>query len=311
MSRSLKVTTLVSIAMVALLFAAIERGRTVRASEVLHRLPNTARAILRIDLGALDHTGAAKALFDAFIAEEQLSEIEAICGLDPLTSLREVTVWVRGPEVQPFQSIGLMLRGGPATSTTLAECHRRLVERRGGSIVRIDGPDGPVLASLDRRSAIAQLDERTIVTGSVDTVVEAMAVQRGTVPALVEGGVIAALWPKVSVGTCVSAAVDPPTHWKSALERIAERGTGASALQGVLSLALSIEAGSAETVHVYIDTAGAELAMQDAALIEQWRALPPEWAAPRWAEVLRSARVDVRHHAIVVTLDVSSLSRAR
>ena len=99
--------------------------------------------MLRIDTRALERTAAAKMLIGAFVGEEQLSEIEAICGLDPLAALSEATVWVRGPEDQPFQSIGLMLRGRAADAATLAECHRLLVETRGGSIVRLEGPAGP------------------------------------------------------------------------------------------------------------------------------------------------------------------------
>ena len=163
-SRSLKVAVVVSMAMAVLLFAVVQRGRTLRASRALHELPSTARAVLRIDPRALERTMAAKALLDAFAAEERLSEIEVTCALDPLAALSEATVWVRGPDAQPFQSIGLMLRGRTLGAATLAECHRLLVEGRGGSIVRLEGPAGPFLASRDRRSAIAVLDDRTIVT---------------------------------------------------------------------------------------------------------------------------------------------------
>jgi len=310
-SRSLKVAAVVSIAMAALLFAAMQRGRTLRASQALHDLPRTARAVLRIDTRALEGTAAAKTLVDALVAEEQLSEIEAICGLDPLAALSEATVWVRGPEDQPFQSIGLMLRGRTVDAATLAECHRLLVEARGGSIVRLEGPAGPVLASRDRQSAIALLDGRTIVTGSVRTVAEAMAVRLGTAPALIERPRIATLWPKVNAGASVAAVLDPPEHWKSALERVAKLGDEASAMQGVQSMALSVESGSAQTVDVYIDVTDAELATQDAALIRAWAASPPDPVEPPWTDVLRSARVQVRERTIVVTLDVSSLSGTR
>ena len=311
MSRSLKVAAVVSIAMAALLFAAMQRGRTLRASQALHDLPRTARAVLRIDTRALEGTAAAKTLVDALVAEEQLSEIEAICGLDPLAALSEATVWVRGPEDQPFQSIGLMLRGRTVDAATLAECHRLLVEARGGSIVRLEGPAGPVLASRDRQSAIALLDGRTIVTGSVRTVAEAMAVRLGTAPALIERPRIATLWPKVNAGASVAAVLDHPEHWKSALERIAKLGDEASAMQGVQSMALSVGSGSAQTVDVYIDVTDAELATQDAALIRAWAASPPDPVEPPWTDVLRSARVQVRERTIVVTLDVSSLSGTR
>jgi hypothetical protein len=310
-SRSLKVATLVSIAMVALLFAAVQRGRTLRASRVLHQLPSTARAVVRIDTGALESTAAAKKLFEAFIDPEQLSEIEGTCGLDPLASLSEATIWVRGPEDQPLQSIGLMLRGSSVDASTLAECHRRLVEKREGSVVRLEGPAGPFLASRDRQSAIAPLDERTIVTGSVATVAEAMAVQRGTAPALVERSRMAGLWRKVSDASCIAAVLEPPPHWKSALERIAELGDGASAVEGVQGIAFAVQAGSTQTVDVYIDVTDAELAEQDAALIRAWVVSPPRSLDVRWAQVLRSARVRACRSTIVVTLDVSSLSSSR
>ena len=310
-SRSLKVAAVVSIATAGLIFAAVHHGRTLRANQALRELPGTARAVLRIDIRALEGTAAAKALIDAFVAEEQLSEIEAICGLDPLAALSEATVWVRGPEDQPFQSIGLMLRGRTADAATLAECHRLLVETRGGSIVRLAGPAGPVLASRDRRSAIALLDEQTIVTGSVRTVAEVLAVRRGTAPALIEQPLIAKLWPRVAAGASVAAVFDPPEHWKSALERVAKLGHEASAMQGLQSIALSIESGSAQTVNVYIDVADAALAAQDATLIRAWAAAPPDSVEPPWAHVLQSARVQVRERTIAVTLDVSSLSETR
>lgn len=310
-SRSLKVTTVVSIAMLTLLFAVIHRGRTLRAGQALRQLPSTARAVLRIDTGALQGTAAAKTLFEALVPEEQLSEIETTCGLDPLQSLSEVTVWVRGPEEQPFQSMGLMLRGSSADSAALAECHRLLVEKRGGSVVRLEGPAGPLMASRDSRSAIARLDERTIVTGSVTTVAEAMAVQTGASPPLVERTHLAELWRKISDRACIAAVLDPPAHWKSALERVTDLGNGASAAEGVQSIAFAVESGSARTVDVYIVVTDAKLAKRDAARIRAWVASPPQAPDPPWAEVLRSALVEVRGSTISVTLDVSSLSRTR
>ena len=310
-SRSLKVAVVVSIAMAGLLFAAMNHGRTLRASQALRELPGTARAVLRIDTRALERTAAAKMLIGAFVGKEQLSEIEAICGLDPLGALSEATVWVRGPEDQPFQSIGLMLRGRAADAATLAECHRLLVETRGGSIVRLEGPAGPVLASRDRRSAIALLDDRTIVTGSVRTVAEVLAVRRGAAPTLLERSRIATLWPRVNTGASVAAVLDPPEHWKSALERVAKLGDGASAMKGLQSIGLSVEAGSAQTVDVYIEVANPRLAAQDAALIGAWAESPPDSVEPPWAAVLQSARVQVRGSTIEVTLDLSSLSGAR
>jgi len=310
-SRSLKVAAVASIAMAVVLFAAMRHGRTLRATEPLHELPTTARALLRIDTRALEHTAAGKALIDAFVPEEELSEIEAVCDLEPLTALRDATVWVRGPEDQPFQSIGLMLRGRTVSAETLAKCHRLLVEARGGSIVRLEGPAGPLLTSPDRRSAIALLDDRTIVTGSVTTVAEALAVRRGLAPALIERPHIAALWPQVNAGSGIAAVLYPPEHWKSALERVAKLGTEASPLKGARTVALSVKSGSTQTVDVYIDVADAELAERNAELVRAWAVSPPESVEQPWADLLRSARVQVREHTIVLTLDVSSLSAGR
>ncbi|MGB5696253.1 MAG: hypothetical protein WBM46_11405, partial [Polyangiales bacterium] len=183
MTRSIKVAAVVTMAMAGLLFATVQRGRVLQGTRTLRELPSTARAVLRIDTRALERTEAANTLIGTFVPKEQLSEIEAVCGLDPLTALSDVTIWVRGSDDQPLQSIGLMLRGRMVDAVALAECHRLLVEARGGSVVRLDGPAGAFLASQDRRSAVALLDDRTIVTGSVSTVAEAMAVRRGTVSA--------------------------------------------------------------------------------------------------------------------------------
>ncbi len=310
-SRSLKVALGASIAVAGLLVAAMQYGRTLRASQALRELPSTARAVLRIDTRALERTPAARTLVEAFVAQEQLSEIQTACGLDPLAALSEATVWVRGPEEQPFQSIGLMLRGRAADAATLAQCHRQLVETRGGSIVRLEGPSGPLLASRDRRSAIALLDDRTIVTGSVRTVAEVMAVGLHSAPALVERPRIAALWPRVNARSSIAAVLDPPAHWKSALERVAKLGDEASALQGLQSIGLSVASGSEQTVDVYIDVDDAERAIENATVIRAWAESPPKSVEPPWTDVLQSARVQVRERTIVVTIDVSSLSGFR
>ncbi len=297
--------------MLGVLAGALHLGRTLKASQALRELPSTARAVLRIDARSLGSTAAANQLVQAFVREEQLSEIETVCGLNPLSALSEATIWVRGPEDQPFQSIGLMLRGRTADAKALAECHRLLVEARGGSVVRLDLPGGPMLASRDRRSAIAILDDWTIVTGSVRTVTEVMAVQRGTAPALLERPRIAALWPRVNTSACIAAAIDPPDHWKSALERVAELGEEASPVRGLQAIGLSVEAGSRRTASVFIDVTDASRATQDAATLRTWANSPPDTVQPPWTEVLRSARVDVRDRTIVVRIDLSSLSEIR
>jgi hypothetical protein len=152
------------------------------------------------------------------------------------------------------------------------------------------------------------LDDRTIVTGSVTTVAEALAVGRGSAPALIERPHIAALWPQVNAGSGIAAVLYPPEHWKSALERVGKLGTEASPLKGARTVALSVKSGSTQTVDVYIDVADAELAERNAELVRAWAVSPPESVEQPWADLLRSARVQVREHTIVLTLDVSSLS---
>jgi hypothetical protein len=293
-----------------LLFALVQRGRTLGAVQSLRELPSTTRAVLRIDTEALGRTAAAKTLFDTFVAEEQLSEIESVCGLDPLGTQREAVVWVRGPDDQPFQSIGLMLRGRRGEASTLAECHQSLVERREGSTVVLPGPTGSALPSEDRRSAIAVVDDRTILTGSVQTVAEAMAVRQGGAPSLLEHPRITRVWPRVNADASIALVLDPPSHWRSALERITQLGDGASALRGIETLGLSVKTGSAQTVEVLLNVTNAALAQENATLIRTWAASPPDSLEPPWSEVVRSMGVKVDADTIVVALDVSSLSRS-
>lgn len=297
--------------MAGLLFAAMQHAQTLRERRPLDQLPSTARALLRIDTAALERTAAAKTLLDAFVADDQLSEIEAVCGLEPIQALSEITVWVRGPDDQPFQSVGLMLRGRGVDATTLADCHRALVEGRGGSIVRLEGPAGPWLASRDQRSAVAILDDHAVITGSVRTVAEALAVQRGTAPALVERRGVAELWPDVSSSSSIAAVLEPPDHWMSALGRVPQLLDVPLATEAVQTLGLSVESGSAQTVKLYIDFSNAQLASRDAERIRAWCATPSQTVEPPWRKVLKSARVQAHERTIEVTLDVSSLSAAR
>lgn len=310
-SRSLKVAAVVSIAMVAAIYAALHQGRVARATRALHQLPGTARAVLRIDPVTLQRSAAAQTWMRAFVAEEQLSEIETTCGLDPIADLSEATVWVRGPDSQPFQSFGLMLTGRRVDAAALANCHKLLVEARGESVVRVDVPTGPLLASQDRGSAIAMLDERTVVTGSIRTVAEAMAVHRGLIPPLSERAPIATLWPEVSSGAAIAAVLDPPQHWKAALERIAALGADASALEGIEAIGLAVKRGGVRGTQVHLDVASPKLAAQSAEVIRGWVHSPPEDVQPPWDAVLRSAEVRIAGRRVLVTVDVSSLPTHR
>lgn len=311
MSRSLKVAVVVSIATIALLYAMIEHGRRARASLPLHALPSTARAVLHVDVSALEGTPAAGALLGAMVSEEQLTEIETTCKITPLDALSEITVWVRGPEEQPFQSIGLMLKGRSVDATTLAECHRSLVRARGGSVVRLDAPTGALLTSRDRRSAIGVLDARTVVTGSVRTVAETMAAQAGLVPALVDRESIAALWPRLNQNAAVAAMLEPPEHWKEALYGIAGLEEGRSPFDGARALGLVIRAGSEGTVEGYVELDDAETARRNAARVQTWLGDPPASVESPWSDVMRHATVETEGRMLRVNLDVSYLAEPR
>lgn len=311
MSRSLKVAVVVSIATIGLLYATIEHGRRARASLPLHELPSTARAVLHVDVSALEGTPAAGALLGAMVAEEQLTEIETTCGITPLEALSEITVWVRGPEEQPFQSIGLMLKGRSVDATTLAECHRSLVRARGGSVVRLEAPTGALLTSRDRRSAIGILDDRTVVTGSVRTVAEAMAAHSGLVPSLIERGSIAALWPRLNRNAAVAALLEPPEHWKEALQSVAGLESGRSAFDGARSLGLAIRAGSDRTIEGYVELGDAETARRNVGRMATWLVDPPDSVESPWSDLMRHATVETEGRMLRINLDVSHLAGSR
>jgi hypothetical protein len=311
MSRSLKVGVTVSLAMVALLYGLIEHGRSMRATLPLRQLPSTARAVLRIDTSALLDTPAAEVLVGAFVGEKQLTEIEKTCGIAPLEALSDIVVWVRGPDDQPFQSIGLMLRGRSANASKLAECHRLLVSARGGSVVRLDAPVGPLLASRDRRSAIALVDDRTVVTGSVRTVAETMEVEQGIVPPLLDRAPIASLWRRLAPQAAVTGVLEPPPHWREALQNLGRIGDQESALEGVRALGFAIPSGSQRRVEAQVDFIDAETARRDQSAIETWLHHPPDSVATPWADVMRSARVQAEGATVRISLDVSALGQVR
>ena len=293
--------------MVAVIYLASELGRTARATRTLEQLPRGARAVLRVDTKALRRSAAAQALIDAFVGEDRISAIEEVCGLDPIEDLSEVTLWVGGSEKQPFRSFGLMLTGRHVDATAIAECHAILVEARGGSVVRLEAPTGPVLASDDRRSAIARLDGHTVVTGSIGTVAETLAVQHGLLPKLVERPSIASLWPVVSSRAAMSAVIDPPSYWKAALERVTAFDADASALEGLEAIGLAVRPGPSRIAHVYIEAATEEQAANSADRIRAWSTLPPQNIQAPWDAVLRSAKVTVQGRRVLVRVDVSSL----
>ncbi|MDH3728966.1 MAG: hypothetical protein OER77_15655 [Myxococcales bacterium] len=309
MSRSIKVAGVAAIMTVVLLYAIIDHGRTLRSERALHGLPKTACAVLRIDAAALADSPSARALFDWLVPAEHLSEIEARCGLAPLAALRDATVWVGGPEGEPFQSVGLLLRGRTADAETIAECYRILVEARGSAIDRVATPTGPLLRSRDGQSALAQVDGHTIVTGSTDTVAEFMAVGHGAVPPLVEAVEFRDIWSRVAVGAAIAGVFVAPPRWQSAFERIGAIGDQASALAGVQSLGLTTRAKIPTALTVMLEVTDANTARRDAALMAAWSESPPETVEPYLADLARSAQIDVEGPLITVTLDVSGLPK--
>lgn len=310
-SRSIRLALAVSLVVGVVIYGALEQGQTLRASRALRELPSTTRFVLAIDPGALETSASARALVEAFVGVEQLSDIEATCDLDPMRDLSELVLWVRGSEREPFESFGLSLTGKTVDAAAIAECHRLLVDARGGSVIRLEAPSGPLLASDDRRSAIALVDERTVITGAVRTVAEAMAVRQGRLPALEERSRVAEVWPRVRRGAALAAVFDPPAYWKTALERIPAFGADPSALEGIETVALSAKRGSETTIDVLVDASTPELAERNAEIIRSWVDEPPADVEPPWTEVLRSARIRVEAVRVIATLDVAALATAR
>lgn len=308
-SRSTKVAGVAAIATIVLLYTINQHGRALRAERALHELPKTARAVLRIDAAAVAESKSARALFDWFVPAEHLSEIEARCGLAPLAALSEATVWVGGPEGKPFQSIGLLLRGRTADAETLAECYRTLVEARGGAIDRVTTPTGSLLRSRDGLSALAQIDDRTIVTGSTDTVAEFMAVERGVVPPLVEETRFRDIWSRVAVDAAIAGVFVAPPRWQSAFERVGAISDRGSALAGVEGLGLTTRAKIPTALTVLLEVTDSEVARRDAALMEVWLEAPPDTVEPYLVDLARSAQIHVDGALITLTLDVSSLPK--
>jgi hypothetical protein len=258
---------------------------------------------------AMQRSAAASTLSEAFLPTEALTELTTTCELDPFTDLREVSVWVRGSDRAPFESFGLMLRGRLVDAAEIVACYRKLVEARGGTVVRLEASSGPMLASDDRRSAVAVLDSRSVVTGSVETVEEAMAVRRGLLPALGERAPIARLWREMSPGAAMVAAVHPPQHWAEALQRSTVfDAEHASVLQGVEALAFAVKPGPKRLVEVLLDTDAPEAAEQIVTLLRDWVEAPPQGIEPPWEGLLRSATVRAKGARARVTVDLASLA---
>lgn len=308
-SRSIKVAGVAAIVTVALLSVVIVHGRRLRAEQALRELPKTARAVLRIDTAALAGSESARALFDWFVPAERLSEIEARCGLAPLTALRDVTIWVGGPDGEGLQSIGLLLRGRTADAETLASCYQTLVEARGSVVERVTTATGPLLRSRDGLSVLSQVDEYTVVTGSADTVSEFLGVAQGLVSPLAEEALFREMWSSVATGAAIAGAFVAPPRWQSAFERIGAIGGDESALAGVEGVGLTTCANVPSALTLVLDVADAAVARRNASLMEAWMESPPDTVEPYVVDLARSAQIQVDGARITLTLDVSSLPK--
>ena len=137
-----------------------------------------------------------------------------------------------------------------------------------------------------------------------------MEVAHGVVPALIDRASFAALWRRVSLHSAVAAVIEPPKHWREALEGLGKRDGERSALEGVRAFALAIRSGSERTVEVRVDFANPEAVHGDAIEIEAWLHDPPDSVESPWADVLRTGRVRTEGRTIQINLDVSSLAKA-
>ncbi len=307
MSRALRVGVVATLATILLVYVAVERGTRIRAREVLEQLPETAHAVLHVEIEALERSPAAALLFEALVPREQLTEIEAVCGITPLTALRDITLWIRGPQDEPFQSVGLLVRGGSADAARLVDCHRALVESRGGTLVRLDFPSGSLLSTRDRTSALAVLDSRSVVTGSAPTVLEALRVRTGSTPALVRRASVASLWPRVSRHATVAALLEPPPHWKEALQDAPLLDDWSTMIGSLGILGLSIRAGSDRMVEAFVELGDREAARRGARSIEAWLHDPPDAIEAPWRDVARTATLEVDDTMAVIRIDLQAL----
>ena len=294
--------------MLAALGALFDHGRRLGARRALYLIPDTARAVLRIDTEALARSEAGQALVAQLVPERELSELEAHCGLQPLTDFRELTIWGGGPDGRSFRSVGLLLRARDADAETLAECYRTLVEARGGTLIRTQTPSGPVLASSDGRSAFARVGAERVVTGSPSTVAELLAVVRGEARPLAKQRDFLKLWSSLGGDGAITGVFLPPQSWRSALERAGRIGAGVSAVSGVEAVGLVTGVPKQREAKLLLRTSDQDTARRDATLIEVWASDPPDTLPKGWAVAIRSAEISVEANVITVTVDLSRLN---
>ena len=294
--------------MLAALGALFDHGRRLGARRALYLIPDTARAVLRLDTEALASSEAGQALVGQLFPERELSDLETHCELQPLTDFRELAIWGGGPDGQSFRSVGLLLRARDADTEALAKCYRTLVEVRGGTLIRTQTPSGPVLASSDGRSAFARVDPERVVTGSPSTVAELLAVMRGEAPPLAKQQDFLELWSNLGGDGAITGVFMPPPAWRSALDRASRIGAGVSAVSGVEAVGLATGVPKRGEAKLLLRTSDQDIARRDATLIEVWTSNPPDTVPRGWAAAIRSAEVSVDANVITVTVDLSDLN---
>ncbi|MEM7433933.1 MAG: hypothetical protein AAF436_02185 [Myxococcota bacterium] len=300
MTRSTRVALLVTGATIAVIVLLARHGRIERSSRILEQLPHTAVAVVRIDGSAIADGPMRLNLLDSLSLDAGLDEIGVACDFDPRTSIEELTVWAGGAEGEPLSSVGLLLRGrGDVDAEALARCYQALVERRGSTIDRRMTPAGPVLFSRDGRSALAAVDDRTVVTGSGSTVAEFLAAASGKAPALFDDHKFNALWSTVGTAPIAGAFVAPP-RWRDALARLGAIGDRASALADVEAVGFTLGAAADGPLVVWIDVDSPATAEQNAALMKVWVDAPPEEVPAAMIDIARRADIETRGSRIRV-----------
>ena len=200
-----------------------------------------------------------------------------------------------------------MLTGRQVDAAAIAECHRDLVAARGGEVIRVEATTGPLLASRDRGSAIAIVDDRRVVTGSVATVAEAMAVLRGLMPDLEERSAIADLWADLAPESVLTAVIEPPPRWREALGRRTGFDEGSSPFEGVVAIGLGVGGPSGHSAFLRLKATTPDLAARSAEGFRQWTSSPPASVGPPWDRLLRSGRVVETGRQVTLEVDLSSL----
>jgi len=297
---------LVAALTIASLAALVRHGANVRAKRAIALVPETAKAVIHVDASELREGTAAQRLFAHLVPARNLSEIEAVCGMDPAEALQSVTLWIDGPEGEPLQTTGLVLRGADADAESFASCYRTLVEARGSTIEREATVEGPLLVSRDGRSAMSRVDARTVVTGSRRAVLDLLAVRGGVASSLAEQPEFAEPWTKLGRRAAVAGLFLPPARWTSAFERVGAMGEQASALEGVTAIGLT-SASSAASIDVVLEVEDDATARRNATRMRVWLDSPPDSIEPPWREILRQSQIQLDHTSIAVTLDLSTL----